>query len=221
MKVRRRRHSNDDALSTNDLLKDAEETTESSAGSHDADPATPIEDSIRPRDVSDSSDMPRTSERWRRLLTQRVLPGVALLMALAAGYLRWYNSGAHERHSAANESVRAATDGAIAMLSYRPDTVEKDLDLAQDRMAEPLRDAYRSLTHDVVIPGSKQKGISATASVPAAASVAASADHAVVLLFVDQTISIGDDPPSNTASRVRVTLDKSGGRWLVSSFDPL
>jgi Mce-associated membrane protein len=41
----------------------------------------------------------------------------------------------------------------------------------------------------------------------------------VVLLFVDQTVTIGDLPPADASSSVRVTLDKIGDRWLVSGFD--
>ena len=35
-------------------------------------------------------------------------------------------------------------------------------------------------------------------------------------MFVNQTITVGNDPPTDTASSVRVTLDKIGGRWLIS-----
>jgi len=59
------------------------------------------------------------------------------------------------------------------------------------------------------------------ATVPAAASTSATANHAVVLLFVDQTVIVGQDAPSSTASSVRVTLDKINGRWLISGFDPV
>jgi Mce-associated membrane protein len=57
--------------------------------------------------------------------------------------------------------------------------------------------------------------------VPAAGAVSATPDHAVVLLFVDQTVNVGNDPPTDTASAVRITLDKRGGRWLISQFDPI
>jgi Mce-associated membrane protein len=57
--------------------------------------------------------------------------------------------------------------------------------------------------------------------VPAAPSVSVTANHAVVLLFVNQTVIMGNDIPTNTASSVRVTLDKIGGRWLISGFDPV
>ena len=56
---------------------------------------------------------------------------------------------------------------------------------------------------------------------PVAASVSATGKHAVVLVFVDQTTTIGNDTPSQSTSSVRVSLDKIGGRWLVSQFDPV
>lgn len=163
----------------------------------------------------------RDGIQWRRILTYGLLPGLTLFMAMGAGYLKWYDWSLRESRLAAVESVQAASDGAVAMLSYRPDTVEKDLGAARDRLTGALKDSYGSLIRDLVIPGSKQKMISASASVPAAAAVSASPNHAVVLMFVNQTILIGSDPPSNTASRVRVTLDKVYGRWLISSFDPI
>jgi Mce-associated membrane protein len=106
-------------------------------------------------------------------------------------------------------------------LSYQPDTVEKDLEAARSRLTGQFGETYDSLTHDVVIPGARQKQIAATATVPAAASVSASPSHAEVLLFVNQTITIGKGAPTSTASSVRVVLDKIDNRWLISQFDPV
>jgi Mce-associated membrane protein len=41
------------------------------------------------------------------------------------------------------------------------------------------------------------------------------------LVFADQTTTIGNDAPTQSTSSVRVGLDKVGGRWLVSQFDPV
>jgi len=84
-----------------------------------------------------------------------------------------------------------------------------------------FRDSYTSLTNDVVIPGAKEKQISAVASVPAAASVSATATEAVVLVFVNQTVIVGQDAPTDTASSVRVSLEKVSDSWLISKFDPV
>ena len=72
----------------------------------------------------------------------------------------------------------------------------------------------------MVIPGAKEQKISATATVPAAATVSASADHAVALVFVNQAIVVDNGAPSQTASVVQVTLDKVGNHWLIAGFDP-
>jgi len=159
--------------------------------------------------------------RWSRAIAYGVLPTLALLLASAAGFLKWQDASVRDAQVAGAESVRAATDSTIALLSYKPDTVEKDLGAARGRLTGTFLNAYTSLTHDVVIPGAKQKQISAVATVPAAASVRATENHAVVLLFVNQSVIVGQDAPTSTASSVRVTLEKAGGRWLISQFDPV
>lgn len=158
---------------------------------------------------------------WLRVVAYWMVPAVALLMLSAAAFLKWQDISAHRAKAAGEQAVVAATDGTIALLSYKPETVEQDLKDAQSRMTGDFLESYRSLTNDVVIPGAKQKQIAAEATVPAAAPVESTADHAVVLLFVNQTLTIGEDPPTNTGSSVRVSLDKVDGRWLISQFDPI
>ena len=70
-----------------------------------------------------------------------------------------------------------------------------------------------------MIPGAKEKQIATAATIPAASPVSATENHAVVLLFVDQTVTMGNSAPVESVSSVRVTLDKVGNRWLVSGFD--
>ena len=158
---------------------------------------------------------------WTRVLAFGLLPGLALLLALGAGFLKWRDSSVRDSDVARIESVQAAKDSTVALLSYRPDSVEKDLTAARDRLTGGFRDSYTSLTNDVVIPGARQKQISAVATVPAAASVSVNENHAVVLVFVNQSAIVGKDAPTDTASTVKVTVDKIGGRWLISGFDPI
>ena len=51
--------------------------------------------------------------------------------------------------------------------------------------------------------------------------MSATETHAVVLVFINQATTIGNDPPTNTASSVRVTLDKLSDQWLIAGFDPV
>lgn len=172
-------------------------------------------------DARTSPQQRRWTATAARVLAYAVLPAIALVLAMAAGYLKWTASSTRESDTARIESVQAATDGTIKLLSYHPDTVERDLGSARDLLSGSFRDSYSSLTNDVVIPGAKQKQISAAATVPGATSMSASRNHAVVLVFVNQTVIVGNDAPSSTTSAVKVTLDKSDGRWLISDFTPV
>ncbi|WP_231995507.1 hypothetical protein [Mycobacterium sp. 1274756.6] len=158
---------------------------------------------------------------WRRLVTFNLIPALVMLLAVAVGILKWWDSSLAASRVARVESVEAATDATIAMLSYQPGTVEEDLTSAARLMTGDFEKSYADLTREVVIPGARDKRISAVASVPAAASLSATPSHAVVLVFVNQTAVIGDEPPTDTASTVRVTLDKVDGQWLVSDFTPI
>lgn len=158
---------------------------------------------------------------WSRVLAFVLLPALALLLGAAAAFLKWQDASVRESDAARIESLQVAKDSTIRLLSYKPDTVEQDLGSARDLLAGQFRDSYTQLTDDVVIPGAKQKRIAAIANVPAVASVSAKPDHAVVLVFVNQTVTVGDGAPTSTASSVQVTMDKVGDRWLISGFDPI
>ena len=174
--------------------------------------------------AGESEPAPTVTKRrvnWGRVFAFGVLPAIALLLAIAAGYLKWQDNSVRNADAAAAESVQVARDSTIAMLSYKPETVEQQLNDARNLLTGEFQESYTGLINDVVIPGAKEKQISAVASVPAAASVSAEADEAVVLVFVNQTVVVGQDTPTDTTSSVRVTLEKVDGRWLISKFDPV
>ena len=158
-----------------------------------------------------------------RVVAFIVLPILAVALLATAGYFGWNDWTTRDSERARTDSVQVAKDSTVALLSYKAETVDKDLGAARDRLTGSFLDAYTQLVNNVVIPGAKEKKISAVAQVPAAASVSVSpkGEHAVVLLFVNQTVVMGTDAPTSTASSVRVTLDKVGDRWLISGFDPV
>jgi len=202
--------SADDLAERDDLADEAE-------AADDAD----LTDDAEEADETEAAPVEQGSAfSWRRLLVV-VLPAFALILTLGVGYLKWLDGTARESQAAAEQSIRAASESTIAILSYKPETVDQDLKAASSRLAEPFRQQYTQLVNDVVAPGAKQQHIGAVATVPAAASVSATGKHAVVLVFVDQTTTIGDDAPTQSTSSVRVSLEKVDGRWLISQFDPV
>ncbi|MGE2730160.1 hypothetical protein ACQI4F_11825 [Mycolicibacterium vaccae] len=191
---------------------------------------TEVEETTAVEDTEAAAAPAKRRISWQRVVAFGVLPALALLLALGAGFLKYLNDSYSDGEvrvdprpplSAAEDSVQVAKDSTIALLSYTPDKVEQQLGDARNLLTGDFQQSYTDLTNDVVIPGAKEKQISAVASVPAAASVSVTADEAVVLLFVNQTVNVGQDPPSDTASSVRVTLEKVDGRWLISKFDPV
>lgn len=146
----------------------------------------------------DDASTPATPERrinWARVLVYTVMPGLAMVLAITAGFLKWQDSSVRQSELAGIESLQAAKDSTVALLSYKPDTVERELTAARERLTGNFRDSYVQLTDDVVIPGSKQQQIAAAASVAAAAAVSANPKLAVVLVFVNQTVTIGKENP--------------------------
>jgi Mce-associated membrane protein len=158
---------------------------------------------------------------WSRVLAYGVLPGLALVLAVAAGYLKWLDGSTQDSAGLRAETARVASEDSVALLSYRADSADKDLGAARDRLTGDFKDAYTALIREVVVPGAKEKHITATVKVGAAAPVSVSESHAVVLVFANQSVTIGQGVPTDTKPVLRVVLDRVNGRWLVSHFDPV
>jgi Mce-associated membrane protein len=178
-------------------------------------------DEFADAEADTTSHRAKSGFSWERAVAFGVLPVVALALAGVAGYLKWEDNSVRSADTARTESTQVAKDSSVRLLSYKPDTVEQDLGSARELLTGAFADSYTQLTTDVVIPGSKEKQISAVASVPAVASISATPDHAVALVFVNQTVIVGTGAPTATASSVKVTMEKIDGRWLISGFDPV
>jgi Mce-associated membrane protein len=197
-------------------LKDAAIEHDDEVDASDADEHLPEEES-----TAEDTTAQKRSISWTRVLAYGVLPGLALVVALTTGYFKWLDGSAQDSAALRVETVRIGSEDAVALLSYKPESVDKDLGAARERLTGDFKDAYTELTRQVVIPGAKEKHIKAVAKASAAASVSATGSHAVVLVFVNQTVTVGDGVPTDTTPVVRVVLDKVNDRWLVSHFDPV
>lgn len=156
---------------------------------------------------------------WARVTAYRVLPVLALVLAAAAGGL-WYLTTKHSNDAQRAAVIKLASDGTVTLLSYQPDTVRQQLTDARKLLTTPFLDEYTTLTKSV-IPGAEQRRIAAATSVPAAAAVSVEENHAVVLVFVNQIVRVGDQPPTSTPTSARVTLERLWGQWLIAKFEPV
>lgn len=158
---------------------------------------------------------------WYRWTAFVLLPVAAVLLGIGAGVMKWLTASHTSASIARAESLQAAREATVAMLTYNAATVEQDLNAARAKLTAPFVDEYTKLITTQVIPGAKEKQTSAAAQVAAIASVSANPSHAVALVFVDQTIATAREAATTTASSIRVTLDKVDGKWLVSGFTPV
>jgi Mce-associated membrane protein len=198
----------------------AESTTKRKTAQQKSKPAKKVPEADTEED-GDADTPEKRKIAWSRVFAYRVLPALTVLLAVAAGYLNWSGASAPDSSALRDETVRIGSEDAVALLTYHAASVDKDLSGAGDRLTGDFKDAYSALIRQVVIPGAKEKHISVVAKATAAASVSATESHAVVLVFVNQTVTIGEGAPTDTAPVVRVVLEKVDGRWLVSHFDPV
>jgi len=178
-------------------------------------------DSDGATEKTSAATTPTDGGRRLRILAHWVLPILAVVLAVGAvcTYVQ-YIYLPHRDDTARSESVQAARDGAAKLLTYKPETVRQQLTDARELTTGAFRNEYTEMTQNV-IPGAEQNHISAVTTVPAAAAVSTSSDHAVVLVFINQTVVVGDQAPTNTPTSVRITLEREGGKWLISGFQTI
>jgi len=124
--------------------------------------------------------------------------------------------------AAAHQAIQAASDGAVALLSYSYDNLDRDFAKAKSHLTGDFLAYYHKFTQQGVAPAAQQGQLTTTAKVVRAAVSELHPDSAVVLVFLNQTTASKKKPePLTTASSVLVTLRKVNGSWLIAKFDPL
>jgi Mce-associated membrane protein len=161
----------------------------------------------------------RLLEHWLSiLLATSVVAAVALA---ACVYVLQYRPDRQIDDAAARRAIQAASDGAVATLSYSPESMDQDFAKARSHLTGDFLAYYDKFTKEFVIPMVQQKQLRQTATVARAAVSELEANSAVVLVFIDETTTGKDKPqPLMTPSSVRITLTKVNGAWLISKLDP-
>lgn len=156
--------------------------------------------------------------------------GIALLavaLVASAGVAAWlyfsqYRPDQQIDAAASKIALDAATKGTVALLSYSPDSLDKDFASAKTHLTGDFLSYYTQFTEQIVTPAAQQKSVKTSASVVRAAVAELHPNSAVVLVFVNQTTTSKENPDGAfAASSVKVSLNKVDGTWLISSFDPV
>ncbi|ASR04996.1 MULTISPECIES: hypothetical protein [Gordonia] len=153
----------------------------------------------------------------------RVLAALVIAGAGGLGYVWFATSAATTEASAGQSALASARTDIPKLLSYDYRTVDTALpEAAETMLTGRFLDEYTQLGESVIQPAAKKEQIVTNAEVVDAALVASDADHATVLLFVNQTTSKKDaEGPRLDGSRIRVQMAKDGDRWKISEFTPV
>ncbi len=173
-----------------------------------------------------SSRRPRVPRSVK--LNLKVVPVLLILLLLISGgaatwvYIKHYQPNQRTGASVAHAVVSAASDGTVALLSYSPESLDKDFTAAKSHLSGDFLSYYSQFTEQIVAPAAREKSLKTTAHVMGAAVQDLRPDSAVVLVFVDQSTTSKDRPdPSMSSSSVLVSMARVNGNWLITKFDPV
>jgi Mce-associated membrane protein len=157
--------------------------------------------------------------RWR-LIVATVL--VVTAMGVAAGlFFILYLPDQRVGDAAKHRAIQTASDGAVAVLSYAPDHLDRDFAKAKSYLTGDFLAYYNKFSEQIAAMA-QQKHVTQTAQVIRAAVSELHPDSAEVLVFINQTATSKEKPePQTTANSARVTLTKVKNSWLISKLDPL
>lgn len=156
--------------------------------------------------------------------TLKALAAAALAATALAGalYFLQFRPEQQSDEAAQQQVLQAATDGAVAMLTYSPENLDEAMATAKAHLTGDFLSYYSDFAQQIVAPAAREKEVSTTASVVSAAVTDMNPDSATVLLFINQqTMSNERTEPSLAASTVIVNLTKIDGAWLISEFTPV
>jgi Mce-associated membrane protein len=209
-----------DLTDTDDTEADkvADEAVDEATQKDDA--ATETETKPEPRD-----GVVRQSVRWARAQLGVILLAVALVASAGVGawlYFEQYRPDQETNTAAAGVALDAAKNGTVTLLSYSPESLDKDFAVAKSHLTGDFLSYYTQFTEQIVTPAAKQKSVKTTAAVVRAAVSELHPDSAVVLVFINQNTTSKENPDGAfAASAVKVGLKKINDTWLISAFDPV
>ena len=153
-----------------------------------------------------------------------VISAVAIALAAVSAYLYFGPGGT--RYIAAidqtrDEVAQASSDQAVAMFQYDYNNVDQQLHAATDGLTGDFQGTFTNLIESVIIPGAKEKSLTVQVVVQGAAVLDAEADSATTMLFLNQITTSSESPEAvASGSRVKMSLEKQDGRWLVNNVQP-
>ncbi|HEX4189451.1 MAG TPA: hypothetical protein VHZ06_00540 [Marmoricola sp.] len=147
---------------------------------------------------------------------------VALALGVACVVLQVRKPGSDGLDATRASALSSAKTRVPEMLTYTYKTIDTDIARATAQVTGPFKDQYSTLLSTRVKPGAVSGKVSTKATAVEAGVMSASKTKVDVLVFLDLTTTSGTtSTPQVNGSRVRVTMKKVNGTWLVSALEPV
>lgn len=208
------------AVESADVESVVEESVDAEADADEAEETDAEADEAEADETAEEPAEPEPSRARSRVGLPVVLGALALVLALTCGVLRWLTVSEDQSATARDEAVQAAKEITAQMLSYETETVDQQLSAARDRMTGDFLGTYTAMINEV-IPAAHAQQIAAVAEVLRAGTVSVKPGSVEMVLFVNQSVQVGNHMPQKTPSVARATLVKEGDRWLMSEYEPV
>jgi Mce-associated membrane protein len=205
-------------------IPDAEGTSDAAAPQARAAAATVAASDNADAAGSEGSAAPASTRRPSRRVVTAVLGVLAVLLGTLTVVLAASARQAATRADAAREVLGPAKSAAARILSYDYRHVQRDADAATAQLTGEFRTQYQTAMRQQIIPQAPKQRAVVQAEVLSAgvSSVNGTGTQAVVIVFANQTVTNSSlTQPRVDQVRVRLTLDKQNGRWLVAKVDAL
>ncbi|MDX6373997.1 MAG: Mce-associated rane protein [Nocardioidaceae bacterium] len=184
-------------------------------------PAAKAPDDTPDDATSDDADDEAAPAKARGTIPAWLLAAMAILVAIlvaAAGYLVTQPSD-NTIASSTSEAQGAAERAATTILAYDYRHLDDDQKAAGALMTPAYQKKYDALFSQIAANAPEVKAI-VTVDVVASGIVRSGADRVQVLVFVNRpTLRADKTDPTVFRDQVVMTMEKSGGDWLVDDMD--
>ncbi|MGE2688970.1 tetratricopeptide repeat protein [Mycolicibacterium pulveris] len=189
---------------------DAAEATEEVNAEADAEPDEKAK--------ADDQEQP-TARKWRRYVLPGAVVAAFVVVLAAAGYLGWQLWQERQVAQAGQDARQAATEYAQVLTSIDSAKVDENFDAVLDGATGEFKDMYSQSSEQLRQLLIDNKA-SAHGVVLESAVQSATKDEAVILLFVDQSVTNTNVPdPRIDRSRIKMTMEYADGRWRASKVE--
>lgn len=199
--------------------EDVEEPKESNEPEESEDAAAEPEAQGDDDSVAGGDDEQRTARDWRRHVLRGAVVAAFVVVLAAAGYLGWQLWQERQVAQAGQDARQAATDYAQVLTSIDSAKVDENFDAVLDGATGEFKDMYSQSSEQLRQLLIDNKA-SAHGVVLESAVQSATKDKAVILLFVDQSVTNTNVPdPRIDRSRIKMTMEHVDGRWRASKVE--